>query len=394
VLAGGAAWLYLSGPLPHGDPTRGDPSAPAVTAAEGPETPEAGAEAEDATVPPPPSARTETAANGDGAPPDLPPAGDPARADRDAGRDAEQAAELGVAPTPAPGPALPADPPPPPMVDRAWLASTQTPLPAVPDPDLLEDSLDGPLPRPGSDGQTPWQAYARPFQADGSQPRIAIVFGSLGLASPPTVRAIADLPGQVTLSLSPFASNLEDWVEQARSKGHEVLLTLPVQPPGYPVNDPGPHALLGELSATENAARLRWTLSRAAGYVGVATEGPSPIVGNADLATPLMAALAGHGLLFLEGTPGGSNVAAEAARAGGTPYARVDLHLDAIPTPAAVDAALAELERLARENGQAIGFARPLPLSIDRIAAWAQALEEKGFAFAPLSGIIAAAESG
>lgn len=382
VLAGGAVWLHLAGPLPASD------RPPAADMATG-----TGAETSDPAASDPPASDTLAA---DGAN-DLATAAPDANTGTVPPPPTDEGGEAAMAESDTPAEvAAPVDeqPPPLPPLDPAWLARTQAPLPPAPDPSLQEDSLDGPLPRPGADGRTPWQAYARPFEDDDGRPRIAIVVGSLGLASPATVQAIGDLPGQVSLSLSPYANNLDDWVVQARGKGHEVLLTLPVQPPGFPGNDPGPNALLAELSPPENAARLRWILSRASGYVGVATETPSPLTANTESALALLAAIAGHGLMFLDGAADNSVAAANAAGAAGTPFASVDLHLDTVPTPTAIDAALAELERLARENGQAVGFARPLPISIDRIAAWAQALEARGFALAPLTGILGAGGSG
>ncbi|MEQ8348836.1 MAG: divergent polysaccharide deacetylase family protein [Sneathiellaceae bacterium] len=412
VLAGGGIWLYLAGPL--GDAETAGNDMQQETAPAGPESTGTTAAEGGETVPPPPSADPEgTRAAGDSRAPAMAEGSDAAPGAPDAGMPAEtsdslpqeeqaQAAEAQTAEAAAvetaaaetaPEPMAEADPAPPP-VDPLRLAQSQGPLAPAPDPKLQEQGVDGILPRPGPEGELPWQVYARPFEAEEGRPRIAIVFGGLGLDSPATVEAIQDLPGEVTLALSPYASSLDDWVQQARSKGHEVLLVLPVQPPGYPANDPGPHALLADLKAAEAASRLRWTMARAAGYVGLATETVSPVTENAQTAEPLLKALKERGLLFFDGGAGSAVTAAGLARTGETPFAAADLVLDAEPTPAAIDAALADLERLARENGQAVGFARAYPVSIDRIAGWALALEARGFALAPLTGIIASAESG
>ena len=54
--------------------------------------------------------------------------------------------------------------------------------------------------------------------------------------------------------------------------------------------------------------------------------------------------------------------------------------IDAVPTAAEIDRALARLETVARERGIAVGIAGALPVSIDRIAKWAKAAESRGFA--------------
>ena len=61
--------------------------------------------------------------------------------------------------------------------------------------------------------------------------------------------------------------------------------------------------------------------------------------------------------------------------------------LDAVPTPAKIDRALARLEALARERGIAVGIASALPASIERIAQWAKAAESRGIVLVPISAV-------
>jgi polysaccharide deacetylase 2 family uncharacterized protein YibQ len=56
-----------------------------------------------------------------------------------------------------------------------------------------------------------------------------------------------------------------------------------------------------------------------------------------------------------------------------------------------VERQLAALEALARQNRSALGLANdPVPSVIAAIAAWAQGLEERGVAIAPVSVLIRA----
>jgi polysaccharide deacetylase 2 family uncharacterized protein YibQ len=67
------------------------------------------------------------------------------------------------------------------------------------------------------------------------------------------------------------------------------------------------------------------------------------------------------------------------------PFARADLTIDAVPSSAEIDRTLAKLETLAKERGTAIGVASALPISIERIGAWAKALESRGVMLVPLT---------
>ncbi|WP_419755855.1 divergent polysaccharide deacetylase family protein [Brevundimonas sp.] len=84
-----------------------------------------------------------------------------------------------------------------------------------------------------------------------------------------TRAAIERLPPEVTLSFVPYADNLQSWIDQARAQGHEVMLEMPMEPTGYPDNDPGPYTLLADGGADDVAAKMDWLLSRATGYFGV-----------------------------------------------------------------------------------------------------------------------------
>jgi len=55
------------------------------------------------------------------------------------------------------------------------------------------------------------------------------------------------------------------------------------------------------------------------------------------------------------------------------------------------EAALLDLERIAREKGSAVGLAGPLrPVTIERIAEWARTLDARGLVLVPVSALTAA----
>jgi polysaccharide deacetylase 2 family uncharacterized protein YibQ len=42
---------------------------------------------------------------------------------------------------------------------------------------------------------------------------------------------------------------------------------------------------------------------------------------------------------------------------------------------------------VARTSGQALAFASPYPITMDRLLAWLPAMQQKGFALAPVSAV-------
>lgn len=257
-----------------------------------------------------------------------------------------------------------------------------------PDPALIEPRPEGALPRIAADGRQPWRAYARPFDDADSRPRIAVLVVGLGVSESATATAIERLPGEISLAFSPYGRDglLERQFAAARAAGHEVLIGLPMEPANFPLNDPGPQALLTGLPPPENAARLAWALARGQGYVGVTNAASAVLRGerftaSAEAMRPVLETLRERGLLYIEARPGERPPGLVPARA-------ADVVIDERPARSEIDARLAELERIARERGVALGVSGPSPLSLDRLAAWAPQVGSRGFALAPVSAVV------
>ncbi|MDR4306751.1 divergent polysaccharide deacetylase family protein [Chelatococcus sambhunathii] len=251
---------------------------------------------------------------------------------------------------------------------------------------MLEDSKFGPLPRIAADGKRPMDAYARP-QAAPRQPRVALVVAGLGVGKEATAEAVKSLPGEVTLAFSPYGSDVAEQIAGARRDGHETLIQAPMEPFAYPSNDPGPQTLLTTLPASANLERLRWTLGRASGYVGVAPLAGARFLQSDDALAPIFTELARRGLMFVAQGQQESRFATLAEQSG-LPALRTSAPIDATPDAAAIDGALADLERDAKASGAAIGLASATPLTLKRIEAWRAGLAKRGVALVPLTAAL------
>lgn len=261
-------------------------------------------------------------------------------------------------------------------------------LAAAPAPGLVEESKDGPLPRIAEDGRKPWQVYARPFPPNERRPRIAILMADMGLSGVTTGNAIQRLPPTVTLAFVPHAERLDTWIERARTKGHEVMLALPMEPTDFPRSDPGPNALLTGLPADRNLERLAIGLAKVTGYVGVTSTTGSKFTGSADAMKPVADALKARGLLFVDARVNPRSAAAATAQQAGVPTAAVDRVIDRDLARGAIDDQLRELETIAKQQGAAVGLAMPYPSTIERINLWAPGLADRGAVLAPVSAVV------
>jgi polysaccharide deacetylase 2 family uncharacterized protein YibQ len=265
------------------------------------------------------------------------------------------------------------------------------------DPRLLEATRYGPIPRIGTDGVRPADVYARkPAVSDTPAPnavRIAIVVGGLGAGATATANALAKLPGAVSLAFTPYGSDLETQTAQARDKGHEVLLQVPMEPGDYPDNDPGPQTLLTSLSAEQNVDRLHWLFSRFQGYVGVINAMGAGFTSSEKALAPVLGDVAKRGLIYVDDGSSPRSQAGQIASANKQPYAKAEVAIDAVPSATEIDNALKRLETIARSGVVAVGYSSALPASIDRIAKWAKAAHARGIVLVPVTAATVRARS-
>ena len=251
---------------------------------------------------------------------------------------------------------------------------------------LLEKSRYGMIPAI-ADGLKPFTAYAA--EADRARaakmPVVAIVVGGLGIGAAKTTDAIMRLPPAVTLAFTPYGTEPGKLAERARAQRHEILLQIPMEPYDYPDNDPGPQTLLTSLGPEQNLDRLYWHLSRLQGYAGIANFMGARFVATDSVMQPVIREATKRGLGFFDDGSAPRSVASALAGSLGTPFGKGDVTIDAVPTSAEIDHALAKLESLAKERGVAIGSASALPVSIERIGAWIQTLDSHGIMLVPLT---------
>jgi uncharacterized protein len=252
---------------------------------------------------------------------------------------------------------------------------------------LVESSPQGAIPTVGPDGARAADVYARPVKGAPAGPRIAIMVGGLGVSAIATGEALAKLPPAVTLGFTPYGQDLARLVTRARGEGREIVLQVPMEPFDYPDNDAGPQTLLTSLAPEQNLDRLHWAMSRFQGYVGIANYMGARFTAAEQALGPVMRDAGKRGLIYLDDGTSARSVTSQIAGAANMPFAKANIVLDAVPTPAEIDTALARLESIARERGVAVGVASALPASIDRIAHWAKAAAGRGIVLVPVSAV-------
>jgi polysaccharide deacetylase 2 family uncharacterized protein YibQ len=263
---------------------------------------------------------------------------------------------------------------------RALPPPPGAPLAAAPMAGFFAPGPAGPLPIIAQDGRTPFEAYRRPFLANG-RPKVALVIGGLGLNTRATQAAIETLPGEITLSFSAYAEGLQGWIDMARAHGHEVLIEAPMEPIDYPDNDPGPYTLMAGAQGPETVKKLEWILSRATGYFGVTNYLGSRFLASDGAYQTFASALRGRGLAFVDD--------GSAARRSGPGLVRASAErvIDDQLNQTAIDQQLLALEAGALQRGQALGSGFAYPVTLEKVAQWSRGVEQRGLQLAPVSAL-------
>lgn len=272
-----------------------------------------------------------------------------------------------VAVEPLPAPVAPARP------------SVSIPLPPAAPPPL-------PVVAPPPAVRPPWQAHAVPAPALRGRIPVVIVIDDMGVDQKRSVRTTG-LPGPLTLSYLPYGRGLAEQAGAARSRGHELMLHLPMQAEGKGT-DPGPGALLTSLDATEVRRRTQAALRSFSGFVGVNNHMGSRFTADAARMAVVMGEIRQAGVFWLDSRTTARTVGVDQAKSNGILALSRDVFLDDDPSLAAVRRQLAALEAVARRQGHGIAIGHPKDDTIAALTEWLPTLEAKGFVLVPITALL------
>jgi polysaccharide deacetylase 2 family uncharacterized protein YibQ len=207
-----------------------------------------------------------------------------------------------------------------------------------------------------------------------------------------------DVPGPVDIAFSAYMreEDADRLASEARKTGHECLLSIPMEPNNFPMQDEGEQMLRDDINNPDaNKQKLEFALSRLPGCVG-ATGASDGMMGERFAQeertgfSDVLEEVGKRGLLYLDPRTGSAVLHSDPE----TAISVVDLVVDQAPNPEQpltadmIDQRLNTLEQLALKNGVAIGLAGPpQPVLLDRVAVWAHGLAARGVTLAPLSAV-------
>lgn len=269
------------------------------------------------------------------------------------------------------------------------VAFSQQSLVSAPAPEITETASGVAVPMRGEKNASAASLYARPFVRRAQQPLLAIVVTDAGF-SDATLQQIMDLPGEVSVALSPYASESAKQIRALRNKGHEVWGMLPAATSRFPQADPGPLGLIPSINAHESIDRLRRAMGATLGSVGFVLPMDEALSTQKERWPPVLKEIDDRGLLVLSTHPTRTLDQLTRDPKLQEHLRRADMVLDSTPGVAFIRSKLAGVKDAVMAQKKLVVLVSARPLALKTLADWL-ATEPLGDAavLAPLSAIYA-----
>ncbi len=229
-------------------------------------------------------------------------------------------------------------------------------------------------PRPGKTNLPPPPGTG-PEQA-GGRPLLAIIIDDLGY-HPELDRKFALFPAPLTLAVMPHGPGAAKIADAGHDAGKTILAHIPMEPLGYPKDDPGPGALLSGMDSDKLTDTLRDDVARVPHAVGVNNHMGSRLTGDSAALYPIFTVLKKDGLFFVDSVTTPRSKVAAAAAVFQLPTARRDVFLDNEQSPGAVAAQVERALALAAKHGSAVVIGHPHPVTYEVLSRMLPEILEK-----------------
>jgi uncharacterized protein len=216
--------------------------------------------------------------------------------------------------------------------------------------------------------EPPPKPLAKLHQLPGDHPPVvAIIIDDIGYDHPLAEKLLA-LDAPLTFSVLPYGPFSREIAMEARSRGHEIMLHLPMEPKEYPAVKPGPGALLNRMTPDQFIDQLKADILQIPGLRGVNNHMGSSISTSPKRMRQIFTILKKDGLFYIDSRTTAETVARPSAELLHVPFAERDIFIDHVETQRFIRKQLHKLIKRARRQGYAVGIAHPHALTYKVLA--------------------------
>jgi hypothetical protein len=217
--------------------------------------------------------------------------------------------------------------------------------------------------------------------------QMAIILSGLGLQEHVLNKIVEELDPAITLAFYPYTHNMTTQMLEARRRGHELLVLIPMEPMDYPNVDPGPNTLLTGLSPKENIDRLNTLLGNLSGYVGVMNAEGSRFTASLADYEPIIKEFYHRGLLLVDHFAAPRSLSRKLGAKYQLPVVHVESFLDPTLGREGLLTQLDHLIQIADQRGSIVVVAQAYPIIVDVLKEWCIQLKDKPIVLVPISAV-------
>jgi polysaccharide deacetylase 2 family uncharacterized protein YibQ len=206
---------------------------------------------------------------------------------------------------------------------------------------------------------------------DSGKPIITIVLDGIGLVN-------GDIPKEIAIGVP---SDLEANKLSDSLKQHALILNIPVEPFSDSDDEHDSHILLKD---DDNSDKLNVFLEKAKNYKAIYSSDNDNFTNSYKEAENLIANFRDRKIIYLSGLADKKSPIYEVANKMHYFILENDVVIDAVISRDEIITKLLELEKIAKQNGYAVGFASAYPLTIEMLNEWVSSLSEKGIELLPI----------
>ncbi len=209
------------------------------------------------------------------------------------------------------------------------------------------------------------------------EPLLAIVVGDLGY-DPVRDAEWLDFPGKITMSVLPFGPSSRNVAASAQSRGHCVILHVPMEPRSPSPDGTEPFRLRVGMEREEIAERLARMAQEVPQAVGAMNHMGSAFTTDPDSMDAFAETLKKMGYFFVDGATAPDSLGMEASGKAGVAAVQRDVFLDDDPAPEALRRQWEKAVALAKKNGWAVLVCHSRGKTFSALSALIPTLQKEG----------------
>lgn len=197
-----------------------------------------------------------------------------------------------------------------------------------------------------------------------------------------------ELPIPITFSVIPDQKYTAQIAQLAHAHNRQVILHLPMEPLGYPQNNPGVGALLLSMSSETIENKVKSAFDSSPYFAGMNNHMGSRFTQNPTAMRIVLTEVQRRGLFFFDSSTSPQSVAYSEAKQMQLPCIRRDIFLDHDPSLTAIRSQIRTLIRRAQVEGMATAIGHPRLATWRILASESQSFSKERISVVPLGELV------